>query len=64
MKGQAMSEKRPERSGSTNGPTEPNQRPSEHREEPAENAVKGPAVISEGNARQRERDGSRSERDR
>lgn len=48
-----MAEKKPKRNGSTNGPTEPDQRPAERREEPTENAVKGPAVISEANARQR-----------
>ncbi len=54
-----MSEKQPERNGSTNGPTEPNQRPAERREEPAEKAVKGPAVISEANDRQRTHEGRR-----
>lgn len=48
-----MNESEPDRKGSTNGPTEPNQRPPERREDPAKEAVKGPAVISEGNARQR-----------
>lgn len=51
-----MSEQQRERNGSTNGPTEPNQRPAERRQEPAEKAVKGPAVISEANAKQRTRD--------
>ena len=50
-----MSQKQPERNGSTNGPTEPNQRPAERREEPVDKAVKGPTVISEANARQRTR---------
>lgn len=58
-----MTKKQPEQNGSTNGPTEPNQRPAERREEPAENSVKGPAVISEANTRQRARD-DRRERDR
>lgn len=48
-----MNEEQSERKGSTNGPTEPNQRPPERREDPAKEAVKGPAVISEGNAKQR-----------
>lgn len=48
-----MNDKQPERNGSTNGPTEPNQRPPERRQESADKAVKGPAVISEGNAKQR-----------
>jgi len=48
-----MTEKQPRRNGSTNGPTEPGQRPAERRDEPAEDAVKGPAVISEANAKQR-----------
>ncbi|MCO5091250.1 hypothetical protein [Bosea sp. (in: a-proteobacteria)] len=59
-----MTDEKPERNGSTNGPTEPNQRPPERREEPAEEAMKGPAVISEANARQRARDGRRPQRDR
>jgi hypothetical protein len=54
-----MNEEQPKRKGSTNGPTEPNQRPPERREDPAKEAVKGPAVISEGNATQRERDDRR-----
>ncbi len=59
-----MSDKPLERNGSTNGPTEPDQRPPERREEPAENAVRGPAVISEANARQRLREERRKKRDR
>lgn len=58
-----MTDEHPKRNGSTKGPTEPNQRPPETREEPAKEAVKGPAVISEANARQRARDGGRPERD-
>lgn len=54
-----MNEEQPKGKGSTNGPTEPNQRPPERREDPAKEAVKGPAVISEGNAAQRERDDRR-----
>lgn len=54
-----MNEEQPKRKGSTNGPTEPNQRPPERREGPAKEAVKGPAMISEGNATQRERDDRR-----
>ena len=59
-----MSNKLLEPNGSTNGPTEPDQRPPERREEPAEKAVKGPAVISEANARQRSREEGRKKRDR
>ncbi|BCB17627.1 hypothetical protein [Bosea sp. ANAM02] len=44
-----------ERNGSTNGPTEPNQRPPEKREDAAGDAMKGPKVISEGNRKQRAR---------
>lgn len=59
-----MTGKKPDRNGSTNGPTEPNQRPPQPREQPADSAVKGPAVISEANAKQRARDDRRPERDR
>lgn len=54
-----MNEKQPDRKGSTNGPTEPNRRPPERREDPTEEVVKGPAVISEANARQRDREDRR-----
>jgi hypothetical protein len=59
-----MTDERPRRNGSTNGPTEPNQRPAERRAEPAQEAVKGPAVISEANARQRARDDRSPRRER
>jgi hypothetical protein len=55
-KGHAMIDRDHDRNGSTNGPTEPNQRPTEQREGAADQAVKGPKIISEGNHKQRAKD--------
>lgn len=56
QKGHAMIDRNHERNGSTNGPTEPNQRPPEKREDAADEAMKGPKIISEGNQKQRAKD--------
>lgn len=51
-----MIDRNHQRNGSTNGPTEPNQRPPEKREDAADDAMKGPKIISEGNRKQRRED--------
>lgn len=51
-----MSDQHPERNGSTNGPTEPNQRPPEPREDALDEAMTGPKIISKGNQKQREKE--------
>lgn len=51
-----MTDRHHERNGSTNGPTEPNQRPPEKREDAADDAMKGPKIIAEGNQKQRAQD--------
>lgn len=48
-----MSDGHPDRNGSTNGPTEPNQRPAEPREDASDEAMTGSKIISEGNQKQR-----------
>jgi hypothetical protein len=52
-RGHAMIDQNCERNGSTNGPTEPNQWPPEKREDSADDAMRGPKIISEGNQRRR-----------